>query len=311
MATDLKSSPSASVVVVIPHLNRLADTAECCRSLATQTLPPDLVVVVDNASTAHTAEELAAACPRAEVLRLERNLGFAGGVNAGIRKALSTREFDYIWVLNNDTFCPPETLRQLVAAAVANPRAGLTACPLLEKGKAIPPGKNLLMPWAVPRPAKADQTPNYLSGASLLIRRKLLDDIGLFDEGFFFFFEDADLSRRALDNGWQLVVVPDTCIEHYGSSTIRRMSELQARTYRAGHVRYLRKHTRWPRMRALPPFLFRAVANLLQLRLSALCGSYRGWRDGWRTSLLPSGTNPGMVKLNADETRSSNPARPS
>lgn len=311
MAADLKSSPSASVVVVIPHLNRLADTAKCCRSLAAQTLPPDLVVVVDNASTAHTAEELAAACPRAEVLRLERNLGFAGGVNAGIRKALSTREFDYIWVLNNDTFCPPETLRQLVAAAAANPRSGLTACPLREKGKTIPPGKNLLMPWAVPRPAKADQTPDYLSGASLLVKRELLETIGLFDEGFFFFFEDADLSRRALDKGWQLLVAPDAYIEHHGSSTIRRMTRLQSRAYRAGHVRYLRKHTTWPFTRALPPFLFRLVADLIQLRVDAALGSCQGWRDGWRTSLLPSGTNLGMMKTDADETCSSNPVRPS
>jgi len=276
--------------VVIPHLNRLEDTSECCRSLAKQTRKPSVIFVVDNASQAHTEEELSSACPNAQIIRLNTNRGFAGGVNTGIRMALAINEIGYIWVLNNDTFSPPDTLENLITAAEADSRIGLVGCPLLEGEKGfplqkVPAGKDLKRPWAVPVQAQTDSDPYYLSGASLCIKRALLEDIGLFDEGFFFFFEDADFSQRTVQQGWHLSVAMDASVEHRGSSTIRRMSELQARSYRAGHIRYLRKHSRHPFLFSLPPFIFRLAANLIQFRLKAIRGNWRGWQDGWRMAL--------------------------
>ena len=283
--------PAASrpVAVVIPHLDRLRDTADCCRSLAAQSPPPALVIVVDNASAAHGEAELAAACPAAKILRLPTNHGFAGGVNAGIRLALADPAIEFVWVLNNDTVCPPGTLDKLLAAT-ADPQTGLVGSPLLEGSapadrRVVPAGKNLAGPWKIPVWTVPGKTPGYLSGASLLIRRGLLEDIGLFDEGFFFFFEDADLSRRAVARGWRLAVAADALVEHRGSSTIRHLGRLQAQHYRAGHVRYLRKHARHPLAAALPPFLFRLAAEALALRFDALRGNAQGWRDGWRTPI--------------------------
>jgi GT2 family glycosyltransferase len=287
---DQPPANTLPVAVVIPHLDRLDDTAACCRSLAAQTRPPRLIVVVDNGSPAHGAEKLAAACPNARVLRLETNRGFAGGVNAGLREALGQPELAFFWILNNDTVCPPETLARLVAAAEADGRIGLVGSPLLEGApestrRLVPAGRRLAGPWALPRPARPGGTPDYLTGASLLILRETLEDIGLFDEGFFFFFEDADFSRRAVARGWRLAVAPEAAIEHRGSATIRRLGELQACCYRAGHVRYLRKHALHPMAAALPPFLFRLAADALRLRFRALRGNLRGWREGWRTPL--------------------------
>ena len=283
--------PAASrpVAVVIPHLDRLRDTADCCRALAAQSPPPARVVVVDNASAAHGEAELAAACPAAKILRLPTNHGFAGGVNAGIRLALADPAIEFVWVLNNDTVCPPGTLDKLLAAT-ADPQTGLVGSPLLEGSapadrRVVPAGKNLAGPWKIPVWTVPGKTPGYLSGASLLIRRGLLEDIGLFDEGFFFFFEDADLSRRAVARGWRLAVAADALVEHRGSSTIRHLGRLQAQHYRAGHVRYLRKHARHPLAAALPPFLFRLAAEALALRFDALRGNAQGWRDGWRTPI--------------------------
>lgn len=280
------SRPPA-IVAVIPHLDRLADTAACCRSLAAQTLPLAGIVVVDNGSTAHAPADLATACPAARVLRLEENRGFAGGVNAGIRAALAQPEIEFIWVLNNDTAAAPDALEKLVAAAT-EPRIGLIGCPLLEGAagtdrRRVPPGKNLWGPWAIPVFPRPGERPDYLSGACLLIRRELLDDVGLFDEGFFFFFEDADFSRRAGAAGWRLAAAEGARIEHRGSATIRRMSELQARAYRAGHVRYLRKHARRPFWAALPPFLARLALDALRLNGAALRGNWRGWRQAWKS----------------------------
>jgi len=291
MTTEVPPSSSApQVVVVIPHLDRLDDTAACCRSLAQQTCPPRLVVIVDNASTAHTEQELAAACPQARVLRLNTNRGFAGGVNIGLREALSLEGIAYLWVLNNDTVCPPDTLSKLLATAESNAKIGLVGSPLLEgsstsERKIVPAGRKLVGPCSIPRALPQGQVPSYLTGASLLIRRELLEDIGLFDEGFFFFFEDADLSHRAAEQNWQLAIAEEALVEHHGSATIRRLGERQARHYRAGHVRYLRKHTRHPFWAALPPCLFRLAADALLLRGAALRGNMRGWRDGWNTPI--------------------------
>lgn len=276
-----------AVAAVIPHLDRIADTAACCRALAAQTLPLAAIFVVDNGSTAHPAAELAAACPAARILRLAENRGFAGGANAGLRAALDRPGIEFAWVLNNDTAAAPDALEKLVAAAAADPRIGLVGCPLLEGAagtdrRRVPPGKKLRGPWAIPAYPRTGEAPDYLSGACLLIRRNLLADVGLFDEGFFFFFEDADFSRRARDTGWRLAVAEDAQVEHHGSATIRRMGELQARAYRAGHVRYLRKYARHPLGAAFPPFFARLALDALSRNGAAVRGNWRGWRAGWQ-----------------------------
>ncbi len=285
--TSVTPSSSLPVAVIVPHLDRLDDTAACCRSLAALSPRPARILVVDNGSTVHAEAELAAACPDAQILRLATNRGFAGGVNAGLRTALAEENLAAFWVLNNDTTCPPDTLAQLLAALEADPRIGLVGSPLREghgdsDRQIVPAGRRLIMPWAIPSPTSPRQEPDYLTGASLLIRRALLDDIGLFDEAFFFFFEDADFSRRATAKGWRLAVAPDALVDHRGSSTIRHMTEMQARCYRAGHVRYLRNYSRLPFLAALPPFLFRLAADALAGHLGALRGTLRGWREGWR-----------------------------
>jgi GT2 family glycosyltransferase len=281
---DLPSEPQATAVV-IPHLDRLADTAACCRSLAGQTLAPRAIFVVDNGSRAHTEAALAAACPNATVIRLGANAGFAGAVNRGIRQALAFPEVGYVWILNNDTRCPPETLARLQAAMAPDRQIGLAATPLVENRGGRPcrlaPGGRLLRPWLIPHPAGPGRAPDYLSGASLLVRRALLETLGPFDEGFFFFFEDVEFSLRARAHGWRLAVA-EAAIEHTGSATIGALGELQARYYRAGHVRLLRRHSRHPLAAALPPFCFRLLADALRCRRAAVRGTLAGWREGWR-----------------------------
>jgi GT2 family glycosyltransferase len=278
-------SAASATAVVIPHLDRLADTAVCCHSLAAQTLPPRAIFVIDNGSSAHTADDLQAACPNATVVRLAANAGFAGAVNTGIRRALELPEVGFVWVLNNDTRCPPETLAGLLAAAGAEPQVGLAATPLVENhgGRRcrIAPGKRLRHPWMVPVPMRPGRAPDYLCGASLLIRREMIEDVGLLDEGFFFFFEDVDYSLRARARGWRLAVAAAE-IEHTGSATIGALGERQARYYRAGHVRLLRRYSRHPLAAAFPPFGCRLLADALRLRRAALRGTLAGWREGWR-----------------------------
>lgn len=272
---------SAGTAVIIPHFNQLEHTRACCKSLDAQQGEACRILVIDNASTAHAPAALTEACPRGEVLRMEENLGFAGGVNAGIREALKDPGIRYFWVLNNDTLCPPDTLKQLRATLEMSPCTGLAGCRMIEgKGtpgeKMVSAGKRLLRPWLVPINPKPGQKPDYLSGACLLIRRELLEDIGLFDESYFFFFEDADFSLRAKQAGWTLAVCDEALIEHKGSATIRSLKEQQAMWYRSGHIRLLGKFTKNPFILSVPPFLFRAVSDLVLLNPAAFRGNIRG-----------------------------------
>lgn len=282
-----KHNTSPQVAVVIPHLDRIEDTAVCCQSLVDQSLPPSQIIIVDNASTMHTKEDLVRTCPDALVLRLDANKGFAGAVNIGIREALKARHLSHVLILNNDTKCPNNMIEALLAVSEADPANGLISCPLLEGGpedkKMISPGKRLKGPWRIPLSATEAVSPDYLSGTCLLVKRKVLDEVGLFDEVFFFYWEDADFSHRATSCGWKLAVASDTMVEHRGSSTARCFSELLAQGYRAGHVHYLRKYSRLPLLRALFPFCLRLVVDSLSGHWAAVRGNWNGFFEGWQS----------------------------
>lgn len=286
MQANKKNQPdTGQIAVIIPHLNKIEETQTCYESIARQSVPPALVVIIDNGSSVHTEQDLAAACPAALTLRLATNKGFAGAVNIGIRKALQNKSITHILVLNNDTSCPADTLEKLLAASEADPANGITGCPLLEgegpARKVVHPGKRIHGLLAIPCAAKEGAPPDYLSGTCLLIKRRFLEEVGLFDEGFFFYWEDADLSQRAKQYGWKLVVAPDVLVQHRGSSTARCFSELLAQGYRAGHVRYLCKYSKHPLPKALPSFFFRLTADLFAGRWAAVRGNCMGFRKGW------------------------------
>lgn len=274
------------IAIVIPHLEHLSDTAACVASLREQTCQPDIIQIVDNASQTHSGETLAQLCPGAHVLRLDSNRGFAGGVNEGIKKVLSDRKIDFVWVLNNDTICPPPTLELLLECILINDRIGLAGTPLLEGSppddlRPVAAAWKLRSFFKIPAPAKEGEAFDYLSGASLLVRRAVMEELGGFDENFFFFFEDVDFSLRARKKGWSLSVAHNASIRHTGSATIGRMSASKAAYYRAGHVLLLRRYSPLPRLAAWPPYLFRLAVDLLCANGAALRGNHKGWRRGW------------------------------
>jgi GT2 family glycosyltransferase len=275
------------VAAIVLNWNRPEETAACCRSLAAQTHRDLGIWVVDNGSTANTAEELAAACPQATVVRLEENLGFAGGVNAGIRAAREAGEFDFAWLVNNDAICDPEALQRMLAVALRDRRTAAVGCEMLENGPAGKPrhvaaGKRLRPPFFIPTEVKVSTEVDYLCGACLLMRREALDEVGPLDDGFFFFFEDADWCFRARAMGWRLGVADEALVHHTGSATIGSMSRLKAAHYRAGHVRFLRIHARHPVLAAVPVTGYRLLAEILRFRWASAAGTFDGWRRGWR-----------------------------
>lgn len=281
-------APPPRILAIVLNWNGAAMTRACCAGLAEQTRPGLHVRVVDNGSTCDTVETLRAACPGAEVVATGRNLGFAGGVNAGLRAGGGFATFDYVWLVNNDAVCDPDALARLLAAAEADASLAAVGCAMREDDgrggeRRVAAGKRLRPSCHIPREPRVGESPDYLCGACLLVRREALEDVGLLDEAFFFFFEDADWSFRATAKGWRLGVAEGAPIRHLGGGSIRRQSRNRSRFYRAGHVRFVRRHARHPLLAALPPFAYRLAAELIRFELAAARGTLEGFRDGLRS----------------------------
>lgn len=178
---------------------------------------------------------------RVRVLQSGRNGGFGAGNNFGIRAGLpGGARPDHVYLLNSDAFPEPAAIRALLDHLEADPRCGIAGSFLHGSDGAphrtafrfpsIPgefeaqirfgPVTRLLRRWIVAQPIPEQSGPvDWLAGASLMIRHKVLDQIGLFDETFFLYFEETDLCRRARLAGWRADFVRESRVTHIGSAS--------------------------------------------------------------------------------------------
>jgi GT2 family glycosyltransferase len=207
--------------IIIPNWNGAAHLPTCLNSLRAQTLPDFEVIVADNASTDDSLELLARDYPEVRVIRLERNLGFTGACNAGLRAGRG----EFLILLNNDTEAALDWLAEVRAAFERHPQAGGVASKMLLYDR-----RNIL--HTAGDIFKTDGTPGNrgvweedcgqftegpvfsANGGSAAYRRTMLDQIGLLDEDFFFSCEDVDLAWRAQLAGWQIIYAPRAVVYH-------------------------------------------------------------------------------------------------
>ena len=228
---------TVAVSVVIPNLNRRQLLERSLDSLWRQTFDDFEVIVVDNGSTDGSAEFLRSiGNPRLKVVELPVNRGFAGGCNAGIAVA----EGRYIATLNNDAEADPKWLAELVRAMESNGAVGMCASKILFHGDRdridkvghliYLDGLNHGRGSGEPDEGQYENPEEVLfpDGAAALYRRKMLDEIGLFDEAFFAYGDDADLGLRGRLAGWTCAYVPSAVVYHVHSATTGRFSPLKA-----------------------------------------------------------------------------------
>jgi GT2 family glycosyltransferase len=224
------------VAVVVPNWNGADQLAASVASLAGQTHPDLTVVVVDNGSTDDSVAVLERL--RAElttplvILRNTTNLGFAGGVNIGIRHALAAG-FPLVALFNNDAVAEPDWLAHLVAALAEHPDAGIaTSRLLMADGRTVDSTGDFLSVWGIAFPRDRDQPAEPVrptgyvfsaSGGASLYRASLFERIGLFDEAYFAYFEDVDLSFRAQLAGLRVFYCADAVAYHEQGSTSGRI----------------------------------------------------------------------------------------
>jgi N-acetylglucosaminyl-diphospho-decaprenol L-rhamnosyltransferase len=191
------------------------------------------VVVVDNGSTDGSVDDWERRFPTVRLVETGRNLGFAGGVNAGLTI------LDDLWavgLVNSDAFVEPDWLEHLGAALAADERVGGASPKLLfterdEQGRPVINNVgNVLGPtWELhdrgygePDAGQYDREEDVWGwcGAAVLLRRAYLDDVGRFDERLFMYAEDADLSWRGARRGWRYRYVPAAVVHHvHGASS--------------------------------------------------------------------------------------------
>ena len=219
-----------NVAVVVLNWNGWEETKTCVRSIQELRYTPKQIYVVDNGSTDGSPQRIHAAFPDVTLLRLQSNLGYGGGMNAGIRTALE-EGCDYVLCVNNDMTFDPGFLEPLVQAAEGG---GVVPFPTIHQGE--DPGRidsagnrlsytgltSLIGHGAkeVPRGIGADYT------ELPFLARELLERIGPYKEEYFAFYEDVDLSLRIRGAGWRLRLVPESRVFHTRGSTTRRIPGL-------------------------------------------------------------------------------------
>lgn len=239
-----------SVAVMILNWNGRFLLQTCLSPLVEQTYTNYQVVVVDNGSTDDSVPFVREQFPQVQLLQNGANLGFSRGTNAGLRQISA----DVVVLLNNDVRVQPNWLMELIRPFHQDPQIGIVGCKLLYPDGTIQHlGAELTYPLAhshhfyykEPDLTQVEvlQDVPYVTGASLAVRREVLDTIGLLDEAFHpFYYEEVDFCTRARNAGFRVVVTPRAVAIHDESATMRNVSGLKLQTLHRNRLYYVLKH---------------------------------------------------------------------
>ena len=248
VAGDKQGSPMRLLVVIVSY--RVTDlTIDCLHSLSGEIgrIPGARVAVCENGTGGDAEERLRRAIAEngwdswVDLTTIYPNRGFTGGNNAVIRPALQSDDPpEYVLLLNADTTIKEHALEALVSFLDTHPRAGIAGSKLvspdgkvestpfrfpgiateLDRGLRLGIVSKLLSPWGSVLPKRDGPfRAGWVSGASLILRRAVLEQVGLLDEGLYTYFDDPDICLRAARAGWETWYVPESQVVHLGGAT--------------------------------------------------------------------------------------------
>lgn len=219
---EIESFPFISVIIV--NYNGLRFLENCLASLKKQTYPANRfeVIVVDNGSADDSIAFIRNNSPEVKIIEARKNLGFAAGNNLGFKHAKG----DFFALLNNDTEVPENWLSALVNSMLKSKSIGLVTCKILFHGdrqtinstglELLSDGRGSDRGFREKDSGQYNQIEDVFGacGASVLLRKEMLTDIGYFDERLFMYYEDLDLAWRAKLRNWRCVYTPETVVYH-------------------------------------------------------------------------------------------------
>jgi len=233
------------VYIIVLNWNGKADTLDCLESLRCTNYENYRVVLVDNGSEDDSVAAVRQKFPEVEVVETGRNLGFAGGNNVGIEYALK-QNADYVFLINNDTTVDPDYLKELVDVAENDPRIGAVGSKIMyyseperiwfaggtinwHKNKGEHIGLNEVDTGQYDEIREV----GYLTGCALLIKREVVEKIGVLEDDYFLYYEDSDYSLRIQNAGYKTVYAPKSKIYH----KVSRSTKPGSASYVYYHVR--------------------------------------------------------------------------
>lgn len=246
------------ICIIILTFNNLKDTLECIESFKKLSGGPFEIFLVDNGSSDNTVEVIFEKYPEIHILPLPKNVGVPAGFNHGIFKALS-EDYEFLFVVNNDTIAHPDLINQMLPIFEKDPNCGIVMPKILyfpphseETGRErvwadggyyrkFPPSIKLKddrkgIDFDNPRIIE------YAPSCALLINRKVFQKIGLFDPGYFLFYEDWDFSERVRKAKFNIWCAPKAILWHKVSSTTGKDLSLYWKMMGESGIRFFRRH---------------------------------------------------------------------
>jgi GT2 family glycosyltransferase len=271
-------SAACELAVVVVNWNGRHDLGDCFASLHDSGFPNQRLIMVDNGSKDDSVAWTARHHPEVEIIETGENLRWAGGNNVALKLLRDEGFTGCILLLNNDTIVPGGSLTRLVEALNNDDRAWAATpriCSADDPARAWYDG-GVVGKWSgwirhsgIRRlTGKLDPKPRYVdygTGCALLLAPRVLHEVGLLDEQFHFYGEDADYSLRITEAGGMILHVPSALVLHKVSSSVGSQSPRKVWLRSRSHIRLLKEH--WPR--SSWPVL--AVTQLAYL------GGHAGW----------------------------------
>jgi GT2 family glycosyltransferase len=243
--------PLVSIITI--NYNQLQLTLDLLKSLRNITYPQVEIIVVDNCSTQNPAAEIARQYPEVKTIVSDKNLGFAGGNNLGIKASAGK----YLLFLNNDTEVDSGFIEPLVELFETNPLAGAASSKILyfNSEEIIQyAGSTRINPFTgrnkrVGHLEKDNGQHNSLRetdlahGAAMMVPRSVIDKVGMMPEFFFLYYEEVDWCESIKRGGYKIFYVPGSKVYHKESMSIGKTSTLKTYYMTRNRLLFMRRNT--------------------------------------------------------------------
>jgi GT2 family glycosyltransferase len=273
---------SPSVYLLILTWNSKATVLECLESVQHLDYDNLHVVVIDNGGSDGTAEAIREKyADKVKLLVNSKNLLFARGNNVGIIHALQQKA-DYIMLMNDDVAVDPQLIRELVSAAESDNNIGGVGPKIyywepkdqiwfagglihLHRGTGEHIGIRETDHGQYDQPREVD----YITGCALMMKREVIEKIGLLDPTYYFYWEDADWCMRARQAGYRLAYVPSSKMWHkISASSGGQLSTKKIKAKLRSGFTFFRRYARWYHKLTIPVFQLIEVFRVIGLILS-------------------------------------------
>lgn len=275
---------NSNITGIVINWNLKFETAKCLRSIQELETPCN-ILVVDNGSNDNSAEYFTRHFPDVELILQPQNIGFGAACNQAIKEALKNPKCNYVFLINNDAVLHPAALTKMIDVAQNHPESGIFGPKIYyadEKNKIWYAGarrRQYVLAATDTGQGQVDRgqfdairAVDYIFGTAMLIRRKVFEKIGFFDESFFLYLEDLDFCLRAQQAGIKLMFAPHAKVWHQVSASTLHNEALRRYHLVKSTMLFLGKHTSI--LTSVPVFLYWALVTLRTLITDLIQGDF-------------------------------------